>query len=187
MRRRAADGRRRAKAGAERRGGCRAVRKGGTALTVPLCFALFVRFRAFAFSLVLILPFRRNFLRSPPAGAPSPGPPPLLRQPFPLFLRRPPPGAFSPYTGKYACRRFYILSIRANTTACCSSLSLDQRLRSSLCESVRETGASFSANSWESVIPNAAHIFSREGTVGTIFLRYHEDIVDCGSPERSAS
>ena len=35
----------------------------------------------------------------------------------------------------------------ANTTACCSSLNLDHRSRSFLCESVRETGESSSANS----------------------------------------
>lgn len=58
-------------------------------------------------------------------------------------------------------RHFYILSIKANTTACCSSLSLDQRSRSFLCESVNETGASPSANSWESVIPNAVQFFPR--------------------------
>ena len=44
-------------------------------------------------------------------------------------------------------RLFYILSIKANTTACCSSLNLDHRSRSFLCESVRETGESSSANS----------------------------------------
>ena len=42
---------------------------------------------------------------------------------------------------------FYILSIKANTTACCSSLNLDQRSRSFFCASVKETGASSSANS----------------------------------------
>lgn len=30
-------------------------------------------------------------------------------------------------------------------------------------------------------------IFSRDRMVGTMFLRYHEEIVDCGKPERSAS
>lgn len=82
---------------------------------------------------------------------------------------------------------FYILSIKANTTACCSSLNLDHRFKSSLCESVKETGESSSANSWESVMPKAMQIFSNDGIVGTIFLRYHEEIVDCGKPERSAS
>ena len=33
----------------------------------------------------------------------------------------------------------------------------------------------------------AVQIFSRDGMVGTMFLRYHEEIVDCGKPERSAS
>ena len=84
-------------------------------------------------------------------------------------------------------RLFYILSIKANTTACCSSLNLDHRSRSFLCESVRETGESSSANSWESVIPKAMQIFSNDAIVGTIFLRYHEEIVDWGKPERSAS
>ena len=44
-------------------------------------------------------------------------------------------------------RLFYILSIKANTTACCSSLNLDHRSSSFLCESVRVTGESSSANS----------------------------------------
>lgn len=30
-------------------------------------------------------------------------------------------------------------------------------------------------------------ILSRDRMVGTMFLRYHEEIVDCGKPERSAS
>ena len=37
------------------------------------------------------------------------------------------------------------------------------------------------------VMPKAAHIYSRDGIVGTMFFRYHDEIVDCGSPERSES
>jgi len=81
----------------------------------------------------------------------------------------------------------YILSIKAKTTACCSSLSLDQRSKSFCWDSVRETEESPSANSWDKVMPNAVHIFSRDGIVGTMFLRYQEDMVDWGKPERSAS
>ena len=81
----------------------------------------------------------------------------------------------------------YILSIKAKTTACCSSLSLAQRSRSFFWDSVRETVVSPSANNWDNVMPNATHIFSREGIVGTIFLRYQEDMVDWGKPECSAS
>ena len=92
--------------------------------------------------------------------------------------------------GGCSCRRFfeyYILSIKAKTTACCSSLSLAQRSRSFFWDSVRETVVSPSANNWDSVMPNAAQIFSSDGIVGTMFLRYHEEIVDWGRPECSAS
>ena len=73
---------------------------------------------------------------------------------------------------------FYILSININTAACCSSVNLDQLSRSFFWLSVRETVFSSSANNCESVIPKAIQIFSSEGTVGTIFLRYHEEMVD---------
>lgn len=33
----------------------------------------------------------------------------------------------------------------------------------------------------------AVQIFFKDGMVGTMFLRYHEEIVDCGKLERSAS
>ena len=95
----------------------------------------------------------------------------------------PPVLAFDASTGG----TFYILSISAKTTACCSSLSLDQRFSNFRWDSVRETGASPSANSWESVIPKAAQIFSRDGIVGIMFLRYQDEMVDWGKPERSAS
>lgn len=88
------------------------------------------------------------------------------------------------------CRQsFYtcILSIRAKMTSFWSLFSLAQRSSSSFWSSVRETGVSPSDNNWESVIPKAWQIFFKEGMVGTIFFRYHEEIVDCGSPERSAS
>lgn len=82
---------------------------------------------------------------------------------------------------------FHILSINWNTTACCSSLNRDQRSKSFRCGAVSETASSPSAKSWDSVTPNALQIFSREGTVGTMLLRYQDEIVDCGSPDRSAS
>lgn len=37
------------------------------------------------------------------------------------------------------------------------------------------------------VMPKAVQIFSKDGTVGIMFLRYQEEIVDWGKPERSAS
>ena len=81
----------------------------------------------------------------------------------------------------------YILSISAKTTACWSAVNLDKRANSFCWESVREAGASPSANNWDSIMPHAAQIFSSDGIVGTMFLRYHEEIVDWGRPERSAS
>ena len=82
---------------------------------------------------------------------------------------------------------FYILSISANTTACWSALSFDQRSSNFRWDSVRETGASPSAKKWDKVIPNAAQIFSKEGMVCTMFFRYQDEMVDWGKPERSAS
>jgi len=81
----------------------------------------------------------------------------------------------------------YILSIRANTTFCCSRLSRDHRSRSFLCSLVNDTGSFPSENNCDSVIPKAVQIFSKEGTVGTMFFRYHDEIVDCGKPECSES
>lgn len=37
------------------------------------------------------------------------------------------------------------------------------------------------------MIPKASHIFDKEGMVGSIPFLYHEEIVDCVSPDRSAS
>ena len=82
---------------------------------------------------------------------------------------------------------YYILSISINTAFCWSSLSLVQRSRSFFWEAVRETIASPSAKSWDNVIPNALQIFSNEGMVGIMFLRYQDEMVDWGRPERSAS
>lgn len=39
----------------------------------------------------------------------------------------------------------------------------------------------------ERVIPKASQIFSKDANEGVIFFLYHEEIVDCGKPERSAS
>ena len=97
------------------------------------------------------------------------------------------PEEFDSFTDTQGRSPDYIFSIRANTTACCSSVNLAQDSKSFFCESVKATGSSCSANSWERVIPKAVQIFSREGMVGIIFFRYQEEIVDCGRPERSAS
>ena len=82
---------------------------------------------------------------------------------------------------------FHIFSIRAKTTACRSSSSFDQFSSSLRWEAVRDTDSSPSANSWDSVIPKAVQIFSSDGTVGIIFLRYQDEIVDWGKPDSSAS
>lgn len=79
------------------------------------------------------------------------------------------------------------LLISAMITSCCSLLSPAQKSRSFRWESVRITAASSSAKSWDSVIPKAAQIFSRDGTVGIMFFRYQDEMVDCGRPECSAS
>ena len=59
----------------------------------------------------------------------------------------------------------YIFSISANITACCSSFSFDHASRSLYCDSVRDTVLSPSANSCDSVIPNAVQTFLSDGTV----------------------
>ena len=71
--------------------------------------------------------------------------------------------------------------------ACCSLLSLAHELSSFFWLGVRETGLSSSENSWDIVISNARHIFSREGMLGNAFLRYREEMVVWGKPECSAS
>ena len=81
----------------------------------------------------------------------------------------------------------FILSISWNTIFCCSSSNLSQRSSSSFCFVVKVTGFPFMANNWDKVIPNASQIFSSDGTVGTMSFLYHDEIVDCGKPERSAS
>lgn len=83
---------------------------------------------------------------------------------------------------------FYcILSISWNTISCCSSLSLDQRSKSFLCGAVSETGSSALENSWDRVMPRVSQIFSRDVILGTAPLLYQEEMVDWGTPERSAS
>ncbi len=92
------------------------------------------------------------------------------------------------WQSKWAATTFaYITSISWNITACCCSFSRAQRSNNFACDSVNDTGVSPSAKSCAIVIPNARQIFSREGTVGIIFFRYQDEMVDCGKPERSAS
>ena len=55
------------------------------------------------------------------------------------------------------------------------------------CEGVRTTLSSPSAKNCESVMPKAPHIFSNDANDGVMSFLYHEEIVDCGKPERSAS
>ena len=54
-------------------------------------------------------------------------------------------------------------------------------------ERVSEKDSRSSAKNWDRVMPNAVHTFSSEGTDGTMFFLYHEEIVDWVRPERSAS
>ena len=81
----------------------------------------------------------------------------------------------------------FILSISWNTIFCCSSSNLSQRSSSFFCFVVKVTGLPFVANNCDKVIPNASQIFSSDGTVGTMSFLYHDEIVDCGKSERSAS
>lgn len=79
------------------------------------------------------------------------------------------------------------VSIRSSSACFCASFSRDQR-RSSSCSLGDSTAVfSSSASSWDSVMPSAPQTFSSDGREGIIFLRYQEEMVDWGRPERSAS
>ena len=54
-------------------------------------------------------------------------------------------------------------------------------------EGVRTTLSSPPAKNCESVMPKASHIFSNDANDGVMSFLSHEEIVDCGKPERSAS
>lgn len=66
---------------------------------------------------------------------------------------------------------------------CCCSVRRLASLSNSFWISVKEKQSSSVTKNWDRVIPKAVQIFSREGMVGTMFLRYQEDIVDCVSPD----
>ncbi len=53
------------------------------------------------------------------------------------------------------------------------------------CDAVSTVGGFFSANNWVRIMSKAVQIVSREGTVGTMFLRYQNETVDAEGPERS--
>ena len=83
---------------------------------------------------------------------------------------------------------FYSCSRNASSALYCSEFNLEEAVNSADCFSVRWIAwSSFSRKNCETVIPKASHIFTREGIVGSICLRYQEEIVDCVSPECSAS
>ena len=83
---------------------------------------------------------------------------------------------------------FYSNSIKDRRASYCSELNLAEAAKREACFSVRWTVCSFfSRKNCDTVIPKASHIFTREGMVGSICFLYQEEIVDCVSPECSAS
>lgn len=71
----------------------------------------------------------------------------------------------------------------------CSALSFAADLRRSNCLLFNNTifFSSSSKKNCDKVIPKASHILVSEEMEGSIFFLYHEEIVDCVSPDFSAS
>ena len=83
---------------------------------------------------------------------------------------------------------FYNCSRNVSSALYCSEFNLEEAASSADCFWVRWIAcSSFSRKNCETVMPKASHIFTREGIVGSICLRYQEEMVDCVSPECSAS
>ena len=78
-------------------------------------------------------------------------------------------------------------SMRISSELCCASVRQFHLSNILRCEGVRTTLSSPSAKNCESVMPKASHIFSNDANDGVMSFLYHEEIVDCGKPERSAS
>ena len=83
--------------------------------------------------------------------------------------------------------RFYKVLKKSIKEASCSSVRWLDSFSNSFWFEVNEKLSSSVEKNCESVIPNALHIFSREGIEGTTFFLYHEEIVDCVRPDFSAS
>ena len=78
-------------------------------------------------------------------------------------------------------------SMKDNRDSCCSAVRQFQRSSISRWGGVSEMLSSLSAKSWERVMPKASQIFSMDAREGVIFFLYHDEMVDCGRPDRSAS
>ena len=81
---------------------------------------------------------------------------------------------------------FRIEWISAMTASCWEVGSCSQCSNKSNCFGVNSRSA-LSEKNCESVIPNAMQIFSRDVREGSISLRYQDEMVDWGMPERTES
>lgn len=88
-------------------------------------------------------------------------------------------------SGHFLC---YKLFKNFNNASYCSGVSLSEIVNNVAWRSFNKIAWELSSKkNCDTDIPKASHIFIREGIVGNIPLRYHEEIVDCVSPDFSAS
>ena len=80
-----------------------------------------------------------------------------------------------------------IVSMSAANAACCTDVRQFHLSNISRCAGVRATRMSSCAKNCDNVTPKASQIFSSDANDGVIDFLYHEEMVDCGRPERSAS
>lgn len=80
-----------------------------------------------------------------------------------------------------------IVSMSAAKAACCTDVRQFHLSNISRCAGVRATRMSSCAKNCDNVTPKASQIFSSDANDGVIDFLYHEEMVDCGRPERSAS
>ena len=80
-----------------------------------------------------------------------------------------------------------IVSMSAANAACCADVKQFHLSNISRCAGVRATRMSSCAKNCDNVTPKASQIFSSDANDGVIDFLYHEEMVDCGRPERSAS
>lgn len=77
--------------------------------------------------------------------------------------------------------------IRLRNAFFCVDVSNSHWLRSFCWSGVTSVRLLLSDKNWAMVISKAEQIFSNDGSVGSIFLRYQEEMVDCGIPDFCAS
>lgn len=94
--------------------------------------------------------------------------------------------SWSPKSGEVACTNI-IVSMSAAKAACCTDVRQFHLSNISRCAGVRATRMSSCAKNCDNVTPKASQIFSSDANDGVIDFLYHEEMVDCGRPERSAS